>query len=486
MKIATAPLINQEDLKSVIEVSPRILIALNSKLDVEFSNQAFRDLFGYKLKSNFLDYLVKEEEADFEFYIAGLLEERIKSDQDFNFYCKPLAGNKIITSICGSKVQTEESDFVLLSLKDVTEESELAERLYKLEKDLELVIQSTNDGYWDWYVQEDYEYMSPRFWEMFGYDFRTKKHHPSEWQKIIFEEDLALAKTSIENHISSKGEIPFLVELRYHHADGSTVWVICRGEVVEWSEKGEPLRIIGSHTDITRLKEFQVALEMSSKMATVGQMAGEIAHEINNPLTVLNLNIERCLMALEHSDYSKVRILFEESKGTVKRIGETVNSLKKISHNAEPNFEEVIIGSVIKDAINICKHMSKKKGIEINLDENNLDTKINCSQVEISQVVMNLISNSIFAVEGLDEKWIQISVKKDERNMSIEIVDSGKGIDKSVQEQMMQPFFTTKPVGEGSGLGLGICQAILQRHRGKLLYLEDRDHTTFQLILPCT
>lgn len=119
-------------------------------------------------------------------------------------------------------------------------------------------IAASTDGIWDWRIQENYEYMSPRFWEIFGVNPTTKKHDPQEWQGIIHQEDLPMVLANFDLHIKTKGRHPFYQEVRYHHSDGTTVWVICRGLVIEWD--GEiPIRMVGTHTDVTNIKVESLA-----------------------------------------------------------------------------------------------------------------------------------------------------------------------------------------------------------------------------------
>ena len=108
-------------------------------------------------------------------------------------------------------------------------------------------IESSYDGFWDWYIQDNFEYMSPRFWEILGVDYRTKQHDPAEWQDLIFKEDLEIALENLRKHCETRGKHPYRQEVRYRHADGSTVTVLCRGRVIEWGEDGEALRMIGTH-----------------------------------------------------------------------------------------------------------------------------------------------------------------------------------------------------------------------------------------------
>ncbi len=129
----------------------------------------------------------------------------------------------------------------------------------------EAFIDNSYDGYWDWLIVEDYEYMSPRFWEMLGIDYRTKIHHPKEWHDIIFKEDLQVCLDNFDKHVSSQGKYPYWQEVRYRHADGSTITVLCRGQVIKWDLDGRPLRMIGTHTDITALRKAEASLKKSNE-----------------------------------------------------------------------------------------------------------------------------------------------------------------------------------------------------------------------------
>ena len=135
------------------------------------------------------------------------------------------------------------------------------------------------DGFWDWRIQEDYEYMSPRFWEIFGYEAEEKEHKPSAWQNMIFKDDLAAATTAFVQHCETRGRTPYCLDVRYRHKNGSTVVVNCQGRVIEWDEEtGAAIRMIGTHTDITKLRQKHKA-DIERKVQEY------LAHQVRNPLT---------------------------------------------------------------------------------------------------------------------------------------------------------------------------------------------------------
>ncbi len=121
------------------------------------------------------------------------------------------------------------------------------------------LTRGTVDGFWYWDLEKpDEEWMSPEFWELLGIDPSTKDHDPKEWQDIIFPEDRDLALANFEKHCADPNH-PYDQVVRYRHADGSTVWVRCRGLAIR-GEKGKPIRMLGVHSDLTPLKRAEEAL----------------------------------------------------------------------------------------------------------------------------------------------------------------------------------------------------------------------------------
>jgi PAS domain S-box-containing protein len=133
--------------------------------------------------------------------------------------------------------------------------SDKNEQIRIMKETLELIVENSTEGFWDWHILDDYEYLSPTFKKHFGYEDDEMKNHPSSWQKIINQDDLPNVLGIFDKHVESKGKIPFITECRYTHKDGHEVLIWCKGKVVEWAEDGSPIRMVGTHIDITSLKK---------------------------------------------------------------------------------------------------------------------------------------------------------------------------------------------------------------------------------------
>ncbi|RJR53124.1 MAG: PAS domain S-box protein [Desulfobacteraceae bacterium] len=147
--------------------------------------------------------------------------------------------------------------------RDITGRRRVEEKLRDQEKVLSDILEDTLSGYWDWNIQEKTEYLSPAFKKMFGYQDHELSNEPETWQKLIFQEDLPSVLKTFQRHVESHGREPYYNQVRYHHKDGSTVWVICAGRVIEWADDGSPIRMVGCHVDITERRKAEESLRES-------------------------------------------------------------------------------------------------------------------------------------------------------------------------------------------------------------------------------
>lgn len=122
---------------------------------------------------------------------------------------------------------------------------------------LEQILETVLAGYWDWDIVTNEQYLSPAFKQMFGYADSELANSSETWQELILAEDLPIIIESFTRHVESKGKIPHQNEVRYRHKNGSIVWVLCSGQVIEWDACGNPLRMIGCHIDITQQKQVE-------------------------------------------------------------------------------------------------------------------------------------------------------------------------------------------------------------------------------------
>ncbi|PSN76350.1 hypothetical protein C8B47_27775, partial [filamentous cyanobacterium CCP4] len=141
---------------------------------------------------------------------------------------------------------------------------------------LETTLDSILAGYWDIDFVANTAYMSPGLKAMFGYADHELPNHSRTWQTLIYPDDLPIALDNLERHIQSHGQVPYYNEVRYRHKNGSTVWIICAGQVIDWDAAGQPQRMVGCHVDITRLKHTEAQLRKNEAHLQAAQRIGNL------------------------------------------------------------------------------------------------------------------------------------------------------------------------------------------------------------------
>lgn len=239
---------------------------------------------------------------------------------------------------------------------------------------------------------------------------------------------------------------------------------------------------------VARTKELEknrIQLINSSKMASLGEMASGLAHEINNPLAIIQGKVTVVTLMLEEMNFNNPLVIKEinKIKLTAERIEKIVKSLGNFSRASQSDpFEPTSLPKIIQETFDLCSEKLKADGIKVII---NTIPKIyiTCRPSQISQILINLLSNSVDAILELNQKWIELSFLIEGNTLSIILTDSGDGIPQALTDKIMDPFFTTKEARKGTGLGLSISKSIAEAHGGSLWFDKTHSHTRFILDL---
>lgn len=227
-----------------------------------------------------------------------------------------------------------------------------------------------------------------------------------------------------------------------------------------------------------KMEEQRLQLVNSSKMASLGEMAGGMAHEINNPLQIISGNVEILEMDSGNTE------ALESIKETVVRVSKIVEGLRVFSRDGEKiSYEPTLLTDVVHETLNLCNEKFKKHGIKLNVDVSPF-VYIKCNHIEISRVFLNLLNNAFDAIEeeSNGKREVNISTEVDNDFVTVIFQDSGKDISEEAKDKMFQPFFTTKAIGKGTGLGLSISRGVIENHGGSISL--DLNPKSFKIILP--
>lgn len=255
----------------------------------------------------------------------------------------------------------------------------------------------------------------------------------------------------------------------------TVIYFLRRGKKNSLRQKYLEERI--SHTDENLLGK--------AKFSELGLMSAGIAHEINNPLAIIQARTTQ-LMRI-YRDPAKQKELaqgLQQVLYTSERIAKTIKGIRDYIYQDDRGVEEHInLKELLDNVLVFCGERLHKHGIELRLiGLDNVFVKGN--RIQLEQVILNLINNAFDAVDKLPEKWIEIIAVETDNNIDIFFKDSGPGIPDELKDKVMEPFFSTKL--QGTGLGLALVKGIAEKHHGSFHYVDKSAHTTFLLELPKT
>lgn len=271
--------------------------------------------------------------------------------------------------------------------------------------------------------------------------------------------------------------------------DGTLYWVFTTIAPI-LGPTGEVDKFLSIRYDITHEKllhdeevEKMTQQFMTEKLATVGEVTASIAHEINNPLTIIKAQAEKLLRRNDNLSEDIIKCAESISK-TANRIQKIIESIRTLSRNTEnDDLEWFPLHEVIEQSVEILKHKMIKNNVSFSQMHIPKNYCIYCYPGEITQVFTNLISNAFDAVAELPERWVDIRFIEYDDEIEVLVIDAGHGIPQEIAQKIMRPFFTTKKFGYGTGLGLSFSKKILKRHNTTLVYDESAKNTTFKIKL---
>lgn len=301
----------------------------------------------------------------------------------------------------------------------------------------------------------------------------------------IFE--FSLKKEEFRHHVTQtvNANKAWMGEVEYRNKNGECYWT--QTLIMPLAGLDQTVKkLLFLQTNITPQKKLHEQLIQSSKLTSLGEMAGGMAHEINTPLSIILMKCNLLVELLQKSIGIDPKAFEHLAKieVTTNRIARIVSNLKTFSRNSENDpYQPVQMSMVIDETLELCQERFKHKGIDIRIDPAG-PLFVMGNSVELSQVLMNLLSNACDAIENRSEKWVHIQLAQNEGHIQMSVTDSGNGIEPAVAEKIMNPFFTTKELGKGTGLGLSISLEKIKKHGGSLYYDVKSPNTRFVVSLP--
>jgi len=302
----------------------------------------------------------------------------------------------------------------------------------------------------------DVTYMSDRVVEMLGFEPRQFIGHPEFWDGRVHTDDLRRYPTEVPV-LWKKGQCTF--EYRFLHKDGTYRWIREEARAIR-DAAGKPVEVIGYWTDVTELKRMEEQLFASQRLATIGELAAMVGHDLRNPLTGIAGATYNLRKHLGRRIDSETREALEIIEQDIQSSDKIINDLLEYSREIHLGLRETNAKSITKDALAHAKIPAKIRMV----DSTRTQPKIMVDTDKIRRVFVNLIKNAVDAMQK--GGTLRITSKKTGSNLEIILADTGTGMTKEAMEKIWSPLFTTKATG--IGLGLPIAKRLVEAHEGSI------------------
>ena len=379
------------------------------------------------------------------------------------------------------------------NLRDITARKQAEQALAESQMRLELAIQSSRVGPWEWDLVTNEHYCSPEWKNQIGHAGDTFSHELSEWEGRLHPEDHDRVMGEVYAYIARPaGGLD--LEFRLRHKDGSYRWINSRGQLFH-DANGSGRRLLGCHLDITERKSLEEQFRQAQKMESIGRLAGGVAHDFNNLLTII----------LGYSDVLLQDSVLDEgtrdSLQEIKRAGERAASLTRqlLAFSRKQVLEPAMldVNLAVGDCEKILRRLLGADVELVTLLSPDLD-QVKADAGQLEQVLLNLAINARDAMpQGgkltietsateLDETYVrQHPGVKPGRHVVLTVSDTGCGMDDHTKAHIFEPFFTTKQKGKGTGLGLAMVFGFIKQSGGHVAVAsEPGKGSTFKIFLP--
>ena len=378
--------------------------------------------------------------------------------------------------------------------RDVTERRRTEEELRQSHISLAEAQRIAHMGNWEWDTQTGEMLWSDEMFRICGLTRETFDGNYETFIRLIHPDDREAVKDSIHKTLTegTKTEIKY----RLTRQDGSVREVLQRAEILS-EGAGKSRRLMSTIQDMTlqnqaerELQKAKDLLMQSEKLVSIGRLSAGVAHEVLNPVNVISVELQMLLKteALSPEAKAELTVCLDQ----IKRIVAIAESLKQLSRIPVQKTMKNDMGRVLDHILSLSSSQLRIEGIETDVHHQPDLPAVPMDREKIEQVILNLITNAIDAMEGKEKKVLRVSTSREktiegEDCVRVVIADSGTGIQEKDAPVLFDPFFTTKEPGKGTGLGLFISYGIIHDHRGRI-WAENNEWggASFFIELPAT
>jgi len=478
-------------------------------LDWHLSNQkinwegAFWQYLGYgasdleKISSpyHFLEYVHPDDRDALRDYVRS--ELRGKTYKDAVFRIKKKRSGYIWAEVRAETVRGKDDRVQFISgvVFDVSRLKQTEQALTLSEERLARIVDSSNDGIWEWTEEGGNSNFANRCWSLLGFDDNEVDEGTDKvqaWQERIHPEDKPRINEILVRHLKNQG--PFDVEYRIKAKNGNWRWLRARGQV-QFNVHGRADRMSGTNMDITASKEAELQLTQAKELAEKSNKAkseflSSMSHELRTPLNAIIGFSQLFIMDKSLKQSQKENIVEIEKAGNhlLRLVGDVLDLAKIEAGKADFTLEKIDLSTLIEESIPMLRTPAIKNNIKIIFDDAcQSHAFVRADKTRLKQVVLNLISNAIKYNHRNGEVHIILSATQDAL-FKVAIVDTGVGIPKKQHSQIFQAFSRlsdNQDTIEGSGVGLVITHQLIKKMGGNIGFNSiEKQGSTFWVTLP--
>ena len=451
--------------------------------------------------------------SEMETEIAGIFDDRLLAKQPQSILCTPIQARGRILAIAYLEHETAKDVFTrdriavvrflctqaAISLQNARLYSQLEDHSQNLEREVEertralqlsqerlhLSLEGSGDGFWDWNIATGESYLSPRWLTMLGYEPDELPICFETWESLIHPEDKPWVMERLQAHLQE--DLPYVLDHRLKMKSGEWKWIAIYGKVVTRDAEGNPLRMCGTHKDISDRKQAEAALQEAKEKAEVANRSKSIflsnmSHELRTPLNSI-LGYTQILQndrRLDLKQLKEVQIIHQCGTHLLDLINDILDLSKIEAQKMELYLGEIHFPSFLSEIVAMCRIKAEQKGIDfIYQNSQQLPNVIYADEKRLRQILINLLGNAIkFTHAGYIHLSVELLAREENQlaefsqvSLRFQVEDTGVGIS---SEQLDKIFLAFEQVGsntqkqEGTGLGLAISRKSIEMMNSKI------------------
>ena len=364
---------------------------------------------------------------------------------------------------------------------DLIRARKVAQDLYETQQRMSLAARAANLEMWEWDVVRDEVWATRTASETTGID-ATDRVKRNRYLEIIHPDDQERIREAVSHAMESDGNLQ--AEFRIVSPDGDIRWLSVCGQA-EYGINGKPLLLRGVSRDITESKYAEVELQNHrnelahiARVTSLGQLSSALAHEINQPLGAILRNAEAAELFLKQTppDLEELQAILTDIRNDEQRAVSVIERMRLLLKRRELQLEALAVNELISEVAKLLNSEIQTRHASLRIDIAGELPKVYGDRVHLQQVILNLLLNSLDALNGKNEQQRQIVIRASQKTdgmVEFVVVDHGAGVAPEQLPHLFEPFYTTKK--NGMGVGLAISKTIVEMHGGKIMAKNNPD-----------